>query len=106
MPIHNCPCCRCDYDDDADRAARIAELVAVWTAMCEERGWPIRGGRVSETAAAELVGEQKRTFEGKRKQGKGPRYTVGSVDSSRYSYDLAELAAWDVMRQYGESWKV
>lgn len=108
MPIHNCPYCRCGHDEDADRDQEIAARVAAWTAQCEDRRWPIRSGRVSEKHAAELVGMKKRTFEGKRKQGKGkgPRYAVAAVDGSTYSYDLTELAAWDVMRQVGESWKV
>jgi hypothetical protein len=109
MPLHICPGCGHkfrDGDEDADRDQEIAAHVAAWTAQCEERGWLIRGGRISEKHAAELVGMPKRTLEGKRKQGKGPRYAVASVDGSTYSYDLTELAAWDVMRQVGESWKV
>lgn len=104
MPVHNCPCCRCLPDDDLDQ--QLAARVAAWKMYCEEHGHPIRGGRVAEIVAAELLGLKPKTLAGKRKSGNGPRVAHIPVNGSQYSYDLEELAAWESAQQSGESWKV
>lgn len=108
MTIHTCPQCRCRFTDDAELDAQLAARVAAWTAQCQERGWPVKQGRVSESVAAELLGMPKRTLAGWRisQPDRAPRHERIPVASSQYSYDLEELAAWKAMQQVGDSWKV
>ena|SRR6185312_1984926 len=106
MTIHICPDCRRQFTDDDELDQQLAARVAAWKLYCEERGHQVRGGRVSEFVAAELLGMRQRTLGGKRKSGTGPQFTRISVNGSMYSYDLSELAAWEAMQQSGESWKV
>ena len=96
MPIHNCPCCRCDRDEDAERAARIAERIEAFTRDCEGLGVQVEVNRVDPRAAARLVGMKERTFNGWRSQGIGPQAERIPVRGSQYSYDLNVLAAWSV----------
>jgi hypothetical protein len=96
MPIHNCPCCRCDQDEAAERAARIAERVEVFARVCEALGIQVEANRVSPRTAAELVGMKQKTFDGWRNQGIGPQADRIPVRGSQYSYDLDVLAAWSV----------
>jgi hypothetical protein len=103
MPIHNCPCCRCS-PEDGDLDAQLSSRAAAWEAECVANGWPIRGGRVSEIDAAKLLGMAPTTLAGKRKSHSGPRAYRLPVDGSRWSYNLAELAAWESAHQEGDSW--
>lgn len=106
MPIHTCPRCQCQFDEDKERDAQLAARVAAWEVECTARGWPVHGGRVSEHVAAKLLGMTKRTLAARRLQGDGPRATHLPVNGSQWSYELTELAAWYVARQEGESWVV
>lgn len=96
MPIHNCPCCRCDHDEDAERAARIAERIEAFTRHCEGLGVQVEANRVDSRTAAKLVGMEPRTFAGWRNSGDGPQAERIPVRGSQYSYDLNVLAAWAV----------
>jgi hypothetical protein len=78
--------------------------VAAWGAECADKGYPIASGRVSEEHAAKLLGMAPRTLAGKRKDRTGPRAHHLPVNGSRWSYSLAELAAWEAAHQEGESW--
>lgn len=110
MTICTCPRCgnrhQCQGDNELD--TQLAARVSAWTAKCEERGWPIVDGRVSESVAAELLVMPKRTLAGWRlKQlDRTPPHEHIPVVGSQYSYDLEELAAWKAGQQSGESWKV
>lgn len=112
MPIHSCPYCRCGHDEAAERDAQIAARVETFARECEARGWPVVDARVSESTAANLLRIPKRTLAGWRSNGndddkpsRGPCGSRKPVRGSQYSYDLEELAAWEVMMQFGESWK-
>ncbi|QRP62701.1 hypothetical protein I6J77_11185 [Rhodanobacter sp. FDAARGOS 1247] len=96
MPIHNCPCCRCDHDDDADRAARITDRIESFTRDCERLGYRVEANRVDPRTAANLLGMKPKTFNGWRTSGDGPRAERIPVNRSQYSYDLNVLAAWSV----------
>ena len=96
MTTHNCPCCRCDHDADAERAARIAERIEAFAHKCEELGVQVEANRVAPRTAAKLVGMEPRTFAGWRSQGIGPQAERIPVRGSQYSYDLNVLAAWAV----------
>lgn len=96
MPIHNCPCCRCARDEDAERAAQIAERIEAFTRRCEGLGVQVEGNRVAPRTAAELLGMKPKTFDGWRNQGIGPQAERIPVRGSQYSYDLNVLAAWSV----------
>lgn len=108
MTLHTCPQCHCRFTGDEEKDAQLAARVAAWIEQCEERGWRIKQGRVSESVAAELLGMQKRTLAGWRinDPDRVPPYERTPVANSQYSYDLAELAAWKAGQQSGESWKV
>lgn len=106
MKHHTCPACRCRFTDDEELDAQLVVRVAVWETECAARGWPMRGGRVSEHVAAKLLGMSKRALANRRLRGDGPRATHLPVNGSQWSYELAELAAWYVARQEGQSWKV
>ena len=106
MTLHTCPQCRCRFHDDDDLDRQLAAQIARWKVYCDEHGHPIRGGRVAEIVAAELLGIQPTTVAGRRKSGNGPRFAHIPLNGSRYSYDLEELAAWEAAQKSGESWKV
>lgn len=104
MITHKCPGCGFEFhDEDAELDRQIAERVAEWTAECAARGWPVRGGRVLEPVAAELLCMRKRVLAEQRIAGTGPRYL--HVNGSPLSYHLTELAAWETMQEKGDSWK-
>lgn len=105
MKVHTCPRCRCLFDEDEERDGQLAARVAAWEAECADKGYPMRDGRVSEEHAAKLLGYAPKTLSGWRKHtNKGPMAYRLSVNGSRYSYKLAELAAWEAAHQEGESW--
>ena len=96
MPMHNCPYCRCGHDEDAERAAQIAQRVETFTRECERMGVQVEGNRVDSRTAAKLIGMESRTFAGWRNQDTGPQAERIPVRRSQYSYDLNILAAWSV----------
>lgn len=103
MTAHTCPRCRFQFcDEDVDRDQEIAERVAAWTARCADQHLRIRGGYVTESVAAELLGIG-RALSKHRRAGTGPRYR--DVDGCPVSYHLTELAAWEAAHQEGNSWK-
>jgi len=103
MPVHDCPYCRCDHDEDAERVAQIAARVAEWKATCADKHLRIRGDYVTESVAAQLIGVRPSVLRKHRHDGNGPPYL--NLDGCPFSYRLTELAAWEAAHQEGESWK-
>lgn len=101
MTTHTCPRCRFEFhDEDAELDARVVTLEA----ECAAKGYPIASGRVSEENAAKLLGMAPRTLAGKRnaRPSTGPRAHHLTVNGSRWSYSLTELAAWEAAHQEKE----
>jgi hypothetical protein len=104
MKVHTCPCCRRQFTEDEEQDANLAARVAALEAECVDKGYPLRDGRVSEEHAAMLLGCANPTLRSYRRNRTGPRAYRLSVNGSRWSYRLVELAAWEAAQQEGESW--
>jgi len=96
MPVHDCPYCRCDHDEDAERAAQIAACMEAFACECERLGVQPVANRVDPRTAARLVGMREKTFNGWRTNDQGPEAVRIPVRGSQLSYDLNVLATWAV----------
>jgi hypothetical protein len=82
------------------RAIDVERVAARLAASARERGAFVTGdGRVSEDAAAELLGLQPRTMARKRQNGSGPQWFRIGGPGYRVSYRLSDLAVW--LEQHG-----
>jgi len=81
---------------DVDREARIAATEAALLAAAEDAMITVTAdGRISERAASRLLGFNDRYLADRRIAGVGPvGYDLQAGGSGRYSYRVAELAAW------------
>lgn len=98
MTLHTCPECGHRFREDAVFDQQVADLVAEWEQRCAARGHLMPGGRVSESVAAELLGQRKLYLAHLRKSGKGPPITHSPADRGHFSYDMRELAEWWLRR--------
>lgn len=76
--------------------SRVAATERLLLQSCEEQGHTLTGDmRVSEAAAAELLGITASYLKQKRGEGAAPpAYARGVGDRTRVSYRLSDLAAW------------
>lgn len=73
----------------------VDETTAELLASAIRTGIVVSGdGRVSEKAAAQLLGWSHAHLKARRQEGKGPVHYVRGVDGSRISYRLHALASW------------
>lgn len=102
MTIHICPNCQYKFRDSADLEQRVAELVAEWEQRCAQRGHMMPSGRVSESVAAELLGQRKLWIANLRNADKGPRIIYAPAGRGHFSYNMRDLAEWWLRRNSDE----
>lgn len=77
------------------------DTITAWKAHCAEQGIHVMpDGRVAESVAAALLGIAVGTLENRRRGGSGPPAVRVGVRGSRWSYRLADLAAWVELHRY------
>ncbi len=102
MPVHTCPECGHRFREDAAFDMQVAALVAEWEQRCAQRGHLMPGGRVSESVAAELLGQRKAWLSDLRNSSKGPPIIRAPAGRGHFSYDMGELAEWWLRRNMEE----
>ena len=100
--MHTCPECGHHFRDDAELDQLAGELVAEWEQHCAQRGHLMPQGRVSESVAAELIGQNKLWLANKRRADKGPPVIDLPANRGHFSYSMRALAEWWLRRNnYG-----
>lgn len=82
---------------------RVEETQELLLAACREHAFTVTADlRVSENAAAVLLGYQAKTLQNMRGLGTAPPHYRRAVDGGKVSYRLVDLAQWiEVTREDG-----
>ncbi|MCH9829067.1 MAG: hypothetical protein K0U79_15140 [Gammaproteobacteria bacterium] len=91
--LHRCPHC----GGFLPAADPVEDMTASLRSHCRDAGITVYpGDRVSEAAAASLLGMARGTLENRRLAGTGPTVTRFGIRGSRWAYSLRALAEFQI----------